>query len=140
MAELVMYSIPIFTVGFFVLGIYKILELYARRKERELFVEKLASLSELKEDDENKLKVRLPFMVNSDVGFWPLRISLLLIGIGAGCLFAFFIRIGNPDMSWDLFSLANTASILFFGGIGLLIAYFIEQKKRAEKEEKNSKE
>jgi len=138
MADLVMYSIPIFIVGFIVLGIYKMLELSARKKEREMFIEKLASLSELKEDDANRLKDRLPFIVDSGYGFWPLRISLLLIGIGAGCLFAFFMRIQYPNMSWDLISLANTAFILFFGGIGLLVAYFIEQKKRAENENKKS--
>jgi len=129
---------PILVVGFSVLGVYKIFELYVKRKERILMIEKLASLSELKEDDANRLKVRLPFIVDSGYGFWPLRISLLLIGIGAGCLVAFIIRLNNPGMSWDLISLANTASILFFGGIGLLAAYFIEQRKRAEKEEKKS--
>jgi len=68
-------------------------------------------------------------------GFWPLRISLLLIGIGTGCLVAFFIRINSSsDMSWDLITLVNFASISMFGGIGLLIAYFIEQRKRMKKE------
>jgi len=131
MADLV----PILVVGFSVLGIYKILELYAKRKERILMIEKLASLVENKEDDENRLKIRLPFVVDGDsgFGFWSLRISLLLIGIGAGFLFAFFMQIQYPDMHWSLISLANTAAILFFGGIGLLAAYFIEQKKRAEK-------
>jgi len=127
--------VPILVVGFSVLGIYKIFELYVKRKERILMIEKLVSLVENKEDDENRLKIRLPFVVDGDsgFGFWSLRISLLLIGIGAGCLFAFFMRIQYPDMSWSLISLANTAAILFFGGIGLLAAYFIEQKKRAEK-------
>jgi len=138
MSDVVMYSIPIFIVGFIVLGIYKMLELSARKKEREMFVEKLASFAELKEDDANRLKVRLPFIVDSGYGFWSLRISLLLIGIGAGCLVALFIRANSPGMSWDLISLTNTASILFFGGIGLLASYFIEQRKRAEKEEKKS--
>ena len=127
--------IPIFVVGFIVLGVYKLFELYAKRKERILMIEKLASLAELKEDDENRLKIRIPLVIDGDsgFGFWPLRISLLLIGIGAGCLVAFFIRINYSNMSWDLISLANTASILFFGGIGLLAAYFIEQRKRAQK-------
>jgi len=127
--------VPILVVGFSILGVYKIFELYAKRKERILMIEKLAFLAENKEDDENRLKIRIPLVIDGDsgFGFWPLRISLLLIGIGAGCLVAFFIRINYSNMSWDLISLANTASILFFGGIGLLAAYFIEQRKRAQK-------
>ena len=138
MSDIVMYLIPICVVGFLVLGTYKTFELFARRKERELLIEKLSLLAENKEDDKNRLKIRLPFIGDGDsgFGFWPLRISLLLIGIGAGCLVAFFIRINSgSDLSWDLTSLINVASILMFGGIGLLIAYFIEQRKRMKKED-----
>jgi len=134
-------TLVFFIVGFVVLGIYKLFELFAKRKERILMIEKLASLAENKEGNESRLKISLPFVANGDTdfGFWPLRISLLLIGIGAGFLLAFFIRFQYPDMSWDLISFANTAGILFFGGIGLLAAYFIEQRKRAQKEEKEKK-
>ena len=129
--------VPILVVGFSVLGIYKIFELYVKRKERILMIEKLVSLVENKEDDENRLKIRLPFVVDGDsgFGFWPLRISLLLIGIGTGCLFAVFIQIQYPypRISSELISMIYFASISMFGGIGLLAAYLIEQRKRAQK-------
>ena len=130
-------------VGFIVLGIYKLFELFAKRKERLLFIEKLAFISEDKEDEERRIKVRLPFLSesNADFGFWPLRVSLLLIGIGAGCLSAFFIRIFSLIQeyphSWELNVLVNFASILMFGGVGLLVAFLIEQKIKAKKNDKN---
>ena len=124
----------ILVVGFIVLGIYKLFELYAKRKERMLTIEKLAFLYENQEDSEGKPKIRLPFasVHDFDFGFWPLRIALLMIGIGIGCLSAFFIRIYTKDLPWDLISMANFASISIFGGIGMLIAYFIEQKKKMQ--------
>jgi H+/Cl- antiporter ClcA len=124
----------IFVVGFVMLAVYKVFELFVRRRERMLLIEKLASLSEANENEGNRLKIQLPLIFESDSSFWPLRISLLLIGIGIGCLSAFFIRINsNNNLSWDLESLVNFASIATFGGIGLLIAYFIEQNKKAKK-------
>jgi hypothetical protein len=127
----------IFIVGFIVLGVYKLVELYAKRKERLLMIEKLTIVGEDKEGSGEQLKIRLPFSFgnDSDFGFWPLRISLLLIGIGAGCLMSFFFQIiyfTGSSISWNLVALINFASISMLGGIGLLIAYFIEQKKRAK--------
>jgi len=124
-------------VGFVMLAIYKLFELYAKRKERILMIEKLAFMVENKEDNENRLKIRLPFVVDGDsgFGFGSLRISLLLIGIGTGCLFAVFIQIQYPypRISSELISMIYFASISMFGGIGLLAAYLIEQRKRAQK-------
>lgn len=139
--------IPILIVGFFILGTYKTFKLFVRRKERILLIEKLAFLSESEEEKE-RLKIRLPIISgdNLDFGSWPLRISLLLIGIGAGCLMAFFLQIfyfnGSSIQSYrdwvyqfqDLILLVNFASISFFGGIGLLIAFLLEQKKKTQKE------
>jgi len=128
--------IPIFIVGFFILGTYKVFELFAKRKERILLIEKLASLcAENKEDKEKQLKIQLPLIVGNDSGFWPLRISLLLIGIGLGFLTALFIQLGYySELARDVYdnvALVNLASISFFGGIGLLIAFLIEQKGKS---------
>ena len=130
----------IFIVGFIVLGTYKLFELYAKRNERLLMIEKFSLLCDNKEDKEERIKIRLPFIVNgnSDLGFWPLRISLLLIGIGAGCLLAFFLQmsyIENLSRNWNLINMVNFASITFLGGLGLLIAFLIEQKIKSKKKE-----
>ena len=139
----------IFVVGFFVLGTYKLFELYAKRKERILMIEKLANLCEGDEDNKKLLKIQLPFISGGDrdFGFWPLRISLLLIGIGIGCLLAFFIHFAcfaNYSIEsykeclrsiGEIIVLINFACISIFGGIGLLIAFLIEQKMKRKKEE-----
>jgi len=136
------YLVPICVVGFLVLGTYKVLELFARKNERTLFIEKLASLYENEEDKEKRLKFQLPVFETGNSIFRSLRIALLLIGIGAGCLFAFFLQIiyfnGSSVPSYrdwvnqfqDLVLLVNFASVSIFGGIGLLAAYLIEQKKK----------
>ena len=122
-------------VGFVMLCVYKVFELFVRKNERMLLVEKLTSLNGNEEDNEKRLKLQLPSIVANDSGFWTLRIALLLVGIGAGCLLALFVRLQYPGMSWDLISLANFACISLFGGIGLLIAFFLEQKKKMQKKD-----
>jgi len=130
----------IFIVGFVVLGVYKVFELFARRNERTLLIEKLASLYDQNEESkEKRLKIQLPFIVANGSGSWALRISLLLIGIGVGFLVALFIQMGYYDgltrINYNIFALINFACISLFGGIGLLIAFFIEQKKKVEKKD-----
>jgi len=122
-------------VGSVMLCVYKVFELFVRRPERMVLIQKLAFLSENEGDNEKRLKFQLPSIVANDSGSWTLRIALLLIGFGAGCLLAFFVRLQYPGMSWDLISLSNFACISLFGGIGLLIAFFIEQKKKVEKKD-----
>ena len=119
---------PIFIVGFVVLGIYKIIELFVRRTERLSIIEKFASMA----NSESTEPIRLPDVLfeKQNAGSWPLRISLLLVGIGLGSLCAFFIQMYYGSLHWDQESILNTASICFFGGIGLFIAFMIELKQR----------
>lgn len=63
------------------------------------------------------------------------------MGIGIGMLVGFFIcrgyidGFGTEDYSINgLISMINGASILIFGGIGLLVAFFLELKYSKEKE------
>ena len=118
----------IFVTGFVILGIYKVFELFVRRKERLAIIEKLASLA----NPESTGSIRLPNILfeKQDYGLWPLRISLLLIGIGLGCLCAFFIQMYYGLNNWGPISMVNTASVCFFGGLGLFIAFLIELKQK----------
>ncbi|MDR0506453.1 MAG: hypothetical protein LBH32_06520 [Dysgonamonadaceae bacterium] len=117
---------PIFVIGFLVLGTYKIIELFVKRKERLVIIEKFTSQTGLE-------PVRLPklFYERKDFGSWSLRISLLLIGIGIGALCAFFIRIWCIEtmLNHDLSTL-YIACLSLFGGIGLFIAFLIELKQK----------
>ncbi len=53
-----------------------------------------------------------------------LRMALLLIGAGSGLLFGYFL-----DRAWDMQEVAYFSMIFIFGGIGLGLAYLIEEKK-----------
>jgi len=58
--------------------------------------------------------------------FFTLRFGLLLIGAGMGILFGGILEGVFQDKEVGYFS-----SIFIFGGLGLITAYLIEQKKRA---------
>jgi len=56
-----------------------------------------------------------------------LRGSLLLIGAGLGLLMGYWL-----DMAFDMEEVAYFSMILIFGGLGLGLAYFIEEKKQVK--------
>lgn len=124
-----------------ILGItlYKILELYARRKERLNLIERL---SETNKD----FKFDLSQKNNS---FSSLKIGLLLVGVGLGCLIGIIIQTTCTDslslqfgkfddeLRSNISNLVNLiyfASISTFGGIGLVAAYLIEKKDKKDKD------
>jgi hypothetical protein len=57
----------------------------------------------------------------------PLRASLLLIGAGLGILMGYVL-----DRSFDMEEVGYFAMLFIFGGVGLGIAYVIEEKKMKE--------
>lgn len=57
-----------------------------------------------------------------------LRASLLLIGGGIGLLMGYWL-----DRAFDMEEVAYFSMIFIFGGLGLGIAYLIEEKKAKEK-------
>jgi hypothetical protein len=126
----------IFIVGFLVLGIYKLVELLVRKKERLAIIEKLFTLSEKKEGQGDFHLPSLSFG-NNDSGSWALKIALLLIGVGLGCLMSFVVStlmeyqmdMRGINYNYDLRSLSTFSFIAVFGGIGLLIAYLIDRKQ-----------
>ncbi|GHT68918.1 hypothetical protein AGMMS50239_34890 [Bacteroidia bacterium] len=125
---MIMEFTAIFVMGFLTLGTYKIFELFVKRKERLTIIEKLISLNL-----ESAEPIRLPNILYEKQGFgsWPLRISLLLIGIGLGCLCAFFLQMYYGEtINWDQKRMIEFASIALFGGIGLFIAFMIELKQK----------
>jgi hypothetical protein len=123
-----------------ILGItlYKILELYARRKERLNLIEKLS---------ENNPDLKLDLSFKSGNAFSSLKIGLLLVGVGIGCLVGIILQTSCTDslsLQFDRFgdqvrynieALVGTiyfASISTFGGIGLVIAYLIEKRDKKD--------
>jgi hypothetical protein len=127
----------IFIVGFVVLGIYKAIELLVRRKERLMFIEKFFANCSNKEIQGTLNMPDVSFGKQSGK-FGSLKIALLLIGVGIGCLMTLLTIMwwdfetqcnSNPEIR----SLTYFSHISIFGGMGLLISYLIESKRSKNK-------
>ena len=59
---------------------------------------------------------------------WSLRFALLLTGFGTGLLVGYFL-----DSMTRMEEVAYFSMIFIFGGIGLGVSYFIEEKKLSHK-------
>jgi hypothetical protein len=108
-------------------GIYKLFELYVRRKERIMMIEKLSiSESAVIPPDVSK------YFSSPTPTSWALRLGLLLTGLGLGLSTAVIM---NHFMDMERYSrdeLLYFAFMLLFGGLGLVIAYLIEQKQKKD--------
>lgn len=127
-------------VGFICLGIYALFELFVRRKERLLIIEKISERMDI--SDLGK-KLSLPSYSLPRFSFNSLKTGCLLVGIGFGILVGFFcdlIIAANRNFldfrnEYEAISSAYGASVLLFGGLGLVIAFIIEIKMK-KKEDK----
>lgn len=124
--------------------IYKIFELFLRRKERMAIIDKM----QFNMNIDNRLlsdKLNMPMFSQKKIpSTWALRAALLMIGIGLGLIMAFIIECVfisesiDPEFSkyeWEVQSnIKKTIGVIYFacvslfGGAGLLVAYFIERK------------
>ncbi len=112
---------PTFIIGILCYFVYKIFALYARRRERLLFIEKLSEIS---------LPNRFPaadlpeWSPADNSRFIALRIALTLCGMGLGLLIGYLL----PSHDGNYSELLCTACMLFFGGLGTLAAFILEYK------------
>ena len=113
-------------VGFICLGIYALFELFVRRKERLLIIEKISERMDIA--DLGK-RLSLPSYGLPRFSFSSLKTGCLLMGIGLGILVGFFCN------EYEAISSAYGASVLLFGGLGLIVAFVIEtnMKKKEDK-------
>lgn len=150
---------PIFVTATICLTIYKLFELFVRRKERNMSVEKL---SEIPVEKLSGFSARLPFIHEPELGrswsFAVLRIGMLLLGIGVGLLVGYFIADINVYTNEEVLNQARHrtyinmvkeslpviygSSVLFFGGLSLVVSFLIEQwvlrqRDREETQKKN---
>ena len=112
--------------GIFVLGFYKLFELFVCKKERLLIIEKMG---EKFTPDMLENKINLSSVGN--LSFSALKFACLFMGVGLGLLVAFCIHYNFADFldkSWDTRSVVYGSCVLLFGGIGLLIAFLVELK------------
>lgn len=130
-------------VGIVTLGIYRLFELFVKKKERLAIIDKLGDRISSGEI-EKALNFPVFRKINYSYSSWALKISLLMIGVGLGAIIAFFIQyqvigdllLQNHD-AWEVRrnlhgfqEIIYLSCIAVFGGIGLLSAYLIELKQR----------
>ena len=126
-------SIPL-VVGIITYGIFRLFDLFVRKKERLAIIEKIGE----KFDPsmvENKFSSPMASTGNST--FSTLKIACLLLGVGLGLLVGYFICLGSIA-GYNTMELRNNANeisgvvygatVLLFGGLGLLVAFVIEMK------------
>ena len=122
-------------VGIVCAGIYGLFELFVRKKERLAIIEKIGD----KLDPSADVKIGLP-RLSANFSFSSLKAGCLLAGVGLGLLVGFIISVSttNYDLkNWgerEMVSSIYGASVLLFGGIGLIIAFLVEMKIPKDKD------
>jgi len=119
-------------VGIITLGIYKLFELFVRKKERLTLIDKLGDKL-----DPSMLQepFQAPLRMLGNLSTGALKTGCLLMGIGLGLIVGIMIAgfglgFDRPDLdnynTREFLGVIFGASVLLFGGLGLLVAFFIE--------------
>ena len=117
----------------FVVGFYKLFELFVCKKERLLIIEKMGE-----KFTPNMLEHKLNFSSIGKFSSSALKFGCLFMGLGLGLLIGYLICTatleGYAEMESFNRNMRETSSvvygacILLFGGLGLLTAFLIELK------------
>jgi hypothetical protein len=126
--------------------IYMVFELFARRGERKMLIEKIVEIG--KADVGRYLNEYLGNTGMANIfrmrSHGSIRGALLMLGIGIGVMAGFIINyllVGDAYLTsnrhWDVCNeevvvVIYIASVCIFGGLGMLIAYFIERKENGK--------
>jgi hypothetical protein len=113
-------SIALAWLGFFAcifFGWYFYLQ--ARNKERMALIEKNANLSEIYKTRE--IRFHFPW----------LKLGMLITGVGFGFSMVMFLNLipAVQSLHGDVREMMIVGLMLFFGGVGIVIAYFLEKPK-----------
>ena len=113
-------------------GVYGLFELFARRGERKAIIEKMGVIP-----DNSSLYGSFKLLNFSSRSYSSLKIGCLLIGLGLGLLVGVLISVmldnSYEKTNWRTTEVAYGASVLLFGGIGLLVSFIIENRMNKEK-------
>lgn len=110
-------------VGIVCAGIYRLFELFVRKKERLSIIEKIGDQLDPSASD---IKIGLP-RLSANFSFNSLKVGCLLVGIGLGILVGFFLSLSTEAANdYEMRSAVYGASVLLFGGLGLITAFIFE--------------
>ena len=119
-------------VGIITLGIYKLFELFVRKKERLVIIDKIGD--KLTPDI---LSGKIDFSTDiPKLSSSALKFGCLFMGLGIGMLVAFAVHYNFADFvesSYQIRSAVYGSCVLLFGGLGLLIAFIVELKVSKKK-------
>ena len=114
-------------IGIITLGIYKLFELFVRKKERLVIIDKIGD--KLTPDI---LSGQIDFSTNiPKFSSSALKFGCLCMGLGIGMLVAFAVHYNFADFVENAYyqrSAVYGSCVLLFGGLGLLIAFIVELK------------
>lgn len=126
-------------VTFIVFGfIYLIFDLIIRRQERRMMIDKMAEST----TDISRYLPRGPRNGISSNGWF--HIGCAFVGIGIGMVTAFFVCVGifpgytsldNFPFNDEAVGAIYTAFVCMFGGLGLVIAYIIDNRKNDKRKD-----
>ena len=109
--------------------VYKLFELFVRKKERMAIIEKMVNSDGVMNFPDVSKWFSTP---TPKVG--GLRLGLLLTGLGLGLVMAViltdFFAFNSRALSWRDKDVLYIALMMLFGGLGLMISYLIEQKNQ----------
>lgn len=114
-------------MGIITLGIYKLFELFVRKKERLTIIDKIGD--KLTPDILNgkiDCSTDIPKLSSS-----ALKFGCLFMGLGIGMLVAFAVHYNFADFvesSYQIKSAIYGSCVLLFGGLGLITAFIVELK------------
>ena len=121
--------------GIFVLGFYKLFELFVCKKERLLIIEKMGE-----KFTPDMLEHKINFSSIGKFSSSALKFGCLLMGLGLGLLIGYLIcsttlegytNTGDVRLNYNMretSSIVYGSCVLLFGGLSLLIAFLIELK------------
>ena len=119
-------------IGIITLGIYKLFELFVRKKERLMIIDKIGDKL-----TPEILSGKIDFSTNiPKLSSSALKFGCLFVGLGIGMLVAFAVHYnfaGFVESSYQIRSAVYGSCVLLFGGLGLLIAFIVELKVSKKK-------
>ncbi|MCM1137760.1 MAG: hypothetical protein NC221_03495 [Duncaniella sp.] len=118
----------IFIVAIIFGSIYKVIELFVRRRERMMLIEKITSESA---ENLDLSKIANCLTPQTDNRFTALKWGAFAVGLGLGLLISsLIVSIGNTSGLWTMQNNIIGACVLLGGGLGLLAAFLIENSIR----------